>query len=124
MEGFSSTINTSLNSKYPSLNHLSRLQLSQTLIIFTDSKTHSQMASIKFVNKHNMIACVEKNDRNTEFHEIINFITGCSVNYSLFVSPDLIQTWIQQFWHTAEELKIHDVVHIKAKVANKKILIS
>ena len=82
------------------------------------------MAQIKFVSKHNMIACVEKNDRNTEFHQIINFIMGCSVNYSLLVSPDLIQTWLQQFWTTAEEHKIDDVVYVRAKVAGKKVLIS
>ena len=71
-----------------------------------------------------MVACIEKTERNTEFHQIIDFITGCSENYSLLVSPDLILTWIQQFWSTAEEHQIDDVVYIRAKVAGKKVLVS
>ncbi|GJS65007.1 hypothetical protein Tco_0679571 [Tanacetum coccineum] len=49
------------------------------------------MDIINSCNKHNMIACVEKTERNTDFHEVIDFLTGCSVNYALLVSPDVIQ---------------------------------
>ncbi|GJR98710.1 hypothetical protein Tco_0270884 [Tanacetum coccineum] len=71
-----------------------------------------------------MIACVEKTERNADFHEVIDFLTGCYVNYALLVSPDVIQQWIQQFWNTAKVRMINEVAHIEAKVAGKKILVS
>ncbi|GJT01933.1 hypothetical protein Tco_0823102 [Tanacetum coccineum] len=82
------------------------------------------MAITNSCNKHNMIACVEKTERNADFHEVIDFLTGCYVNYALLVSPDVIQKWIQQFWNTAKECMINEVAHIEAKVAGKKILVS
>ncbi|GJR59192.1 hypothetical protein Tco_1501354 [Tanacetum coccineum] len=71
-----------------------------------------------------MIACVEKTEQNADFHQIIDFIAGCSINYSLLVDPDLIGPWLQQFWTTASLRVINDVPHIRAMVAGKKILIS
>ncbi|GKB27699.1 hypothetical protein Tco_0867100 [Tanacetum coccineum] len=53
------------------------------------------MAIMNSCNKHNMIACVEKTERNADFHE-----------------------------STAKVRMINDVGHIKAKVAGKKILVS
>ncbi|GJV64041.1 hypothetical protein Tco_1474869 [Tanacetum coccineum] len=82
------------------------------------------MANIRTCNKHNMIACVEKTAQNADFYQIIDFLTGCSINYSLLVDPDLIGPWLQQFWATASLQVINDVPHIRAKVAGKKILIS
>ncbi|GJT19967.1 hypothetical protein Tco_0878673 [Tanacetum coccineum] len=82
------------------------------------------MATIRSCNKHNMIACVEKTAQNADFYQIIDFLTGCSINYSLLVDPDLIGPWLQQFWATASLQVINDVPHIRAKVAGKKILIS
>ncbi|GKA60964.1 hypothetical protein Tco_0760371 [Tanacetum coccineum] len=82
------------------------------------------MAIMNSCNKHNMIACVEKTERNADFHEVIDFLTGCCVNYALLVSPDVTQQWIQQFWSTAKVRMINEVAHIEAKVAGKKILVS
>ncbi|GJX41485.1 hypothetical protein Tco_0256475 [Tanacetum coccineum] len=66
----------------------------------------------------------EKTAQNADFYQIIDFLTGCSINYSLLVDPDLIGPWLQQFWATASLQVINDVPHIRAKVAGKKILIS
>ncbi|GJQ92760.1 hypothetical protein Tco_0003899 [Tanacetum coccineum] len=82
------------------------------------------MANIRTCNKHNMIACVEKTEHNADFHQIIDFLAGCSINYSLLVDPDLIGLWLQQFWATASLRVINDVPHIRAMVAGKRILIS
>ncbi|GKE50295.1 hypothetical protein Tco_1481553, partial [Tanacetum coccineum] len=82
------------------------------------------MAIMNSCNKHNMIACVEKTERNADFHEVIDFLTRCNVNYALLVSPDVIQQWVQQFWSTTKVRMINDVAHINAKVAGKKILVS
>ncbi|GKD77291.1 hypothetical protein Tco_1339912 [Tanacetum coccineum] len=71
-----------------------------------------------------MIACVEKTAQNANFYQIIDYLTGCSIDYSLLVDPDLIGPWLQQFWATASLRVINDVPHIRAMVAGKKILIS
>ncbi|GJV34534.1 putative ribonuclease H-like domain-containing protein [Tanacetum coccineum] len=62
--------------------------------------------------------------QNADFYQIIDYLTGCSINYSLLVDPDLIGPWLQQFWTTASLKVINDVPHIRAMVAGKKILIS
>ncbi|GJW89115.1 ribonuclease H-like domain, reverse transcriptase, RNA-dependent DNA polymerase [Tanacetum coccineum] len=82
------------------------------------------MANIRTCNKHNMIACVEKTAHNADFYQIIDYLTGCSINYSLLVDPDLIGPWLQQFWATASLRVINEVPHIRATVAGKKVLIS
>ncbi|GKG25842.1 hypothetical protein Tco_0398988, partial [Tanacetum coccineum] len=56
-----------------------------------------------------MIACVEKTAQNADFYQIIDYLTGCSINYSLLVDPDLIGPWLQQFWTTASLRVINDV---------------
>ncbi|GJX33822.1 putative ribonuclease H-like domain-containing protein [Tanacetum coccineum] len=78
------------------------------------------MANIRTCNKHNMIACVEKTEHNADFHQIVDYLTGCSINYSLLVDPDLIGPWLQQFWATASLRSINEVPHIRAMVAGKR----
>ncbi|GJX96804.1 hypothetical protein Tco_0352602 [Tanacetum coccineum] len=82
------------------------------------------MANIRTCNKHNMIACVEKTEHNADFHQIVDYLSGCSINYSLLVDPDLIGPWLQQFWATASLRVINEVPHIRAMVAGKRVLIS
>ncbi|GKC28752.1 hypothetical protein Tco_1036046 [Tanacetum coccineum] len=41
------------------------------------------MADLKFVDQHNMVACLEKTEENTEFHQIVDFLSTCSINYAL-----------------------------------------
>ncbi|GJT78483.1 hypothetical protein Tco_1045208 [Tanacetum coccineum] len=82
------------------------------------------MANIRTCNKHNMIACVEKTEHNADFHQIVDYLTGCSINYSLLVDPDLIGPWLQQFWAIASLRVINEVPHIRAMVAGKRVLIS
>ncbi|GJU67807.1 putative ribonuclease H-like domain-containing protein [Tanacetum coccineum] len=69
-------------------------------------------------------SCCAQTERNEDFHEIINFLTTCSVNYALLVSPDVIRQWIQQFWGTAKVRMIDDVTHIVAKVAGKEVFVT
>ncbi|GKC13404.1 hypothetical protein Tco_1010186 [Tanacetum coccineum] len=56
------------------------------------------MAALVSCPKHNMVACLEKTERNAQFHEI--------------------------FWNTATSKIVNDVSYIKAKVAGKTISIS
>nr|GEW95135.1 hypothetical protein [Tanacetum cinerariifolium] len=34
-------------------------------------------------DQHNMVACLEKSDDNTEFHHIVDFLSSCSITYAL-----------------------------------------
>ncbi|GJT22321.1 hypothetical protein Tco_0892258 [Tanacetum coccineum] len=58
------------------------------------------MAIMNSCNKHNMIACVEKTERNADFHEVIDLLTRCNVRM------------------------LNEVTYVEAKVAGKKILVS
>ncbi|GJT23494.1 putative ribonuclease H-like domain-containing protein [Tanacetum coccineum] len=39
--------------------------------------------NLKFVDQHNMVACLEKSEGNADFHEIVDFLTASSVYYAL-----------------------------------------
>ncbi|GKA90714.1 hypothetical protein Tco_0812584 [Tanacetum coccineum] len=39
--------------------------------------------SRRFVDQHNMVACLEKSEGNADFHEIVDFLTASSVHYAL-----------------------------------------
>nr|GEV44493.1 ribonuclease H-like domain-containing protein [Tanacetum cinerariifolium] len=39
--------------------------------------------NLKFVNQHNMVAYLEKSDDTTEFHQIVDFLSSCLINYAL-----------------------------------------
>ncbi|GKD05558.1 hypothetical protein Tco_1180532, partial [Tanacetum coccineum] len=41
------------------------------------------MAALESCPKHNMITYLEKTDGNTEFHEVIDFLTRSSIFYAL-----------------------------------------
>ncbi|GJU38497.1 hypothetical protein Tco_1191454 [Tanacetum coccineum] len=71
-----------------------------------------------------MVAYLEKNDGNIEFHEIIDFLTRSSIHYALTVSPIISTTFVEQFWTSAKSKTINNVRHIQAKVAGKAISIT
>jgi hypothetical protein len=48
------------------------------------------MANRPTITKHNMIANLEKTQKNIDFHGIIDFFTGTTINYSLLVNPEII----------------------------------
>ncbi|GKA93743.1 hypothetical protein Tco_0815729, partial [Tanacetum coccineum] len=82
------------------------------------------MAALVSCPKHNMVACLEKTERNAQFHEIVDFLTRSSIYYSLTVSLTVSTSLIEQFWNTATSKKVNDVIYIKVKVAGKTISIS
>ncbi|GJW09508.1 putative ribonuclease H-like domain-containing protein [Tanacetum coccineum] len=82
------------------------------------------MADLKFVYQHNMVACLEKSDKNSEFHHIVDFLSTCSINYALTVSPTIYASYIEQFWNTATSKIVNFVKQIHAKVNGKAVVIS
>ncbi|GJT03165.1 hypothetical protein Tco_0824334 [Tanacetum coccineum] len=81
------------------------------------------MAALVSCPKHNMVACLEKTEQNTQFHEIVDFFTRSLIYYSLTMSPTVSTSLIEQFWNTTTSKKVNDVSYIKAKVASKTISI-
>ncbi|GJZ82850.1 reverse transcriptase domain-containing protein [Tanacetum coccineum] len=56
------------------------------------------MAILESCAEHNMVAYLEKTDGNTDFHEIIDFLTRSSIHYALTVSLVVSSTFVEQFW--------------------------
>ncbi|GJZ28641.1 hypothetical protein Tco_0573288 [Tanacetum coccineum] len=71
-----------------------------------------------------MAACFEKSDENAKFHQIVDFLSTCSVNYALIVSPTIYASYIERFWSTATSKIINSVKQIHAIVDGKAIVIS
>ena len=71
-----------------------------------------------------MIANLLKTPANAQFHQIIDFLTGSSINYSLLVNPDMIDRWIQEFWRTAQHIEQDDESVITATVSGRSIRIT
>ncbi|GJR66061.1 hypothetical protein Tco_0012126 [Tanacetum coccineum] len=82
------------------------------------------MAVLESCPKHNMVAYLENTDGNTEFHEIISFLTQSSIPYALTVSPVVSTTSVEQFWMFAKSKIINNVRYITAKVVGKPVSIS
>ncbi|GKC13851.1 hypothetical protein Tco_1010633 [Tanacetum coccineum] len=43
------------------------------------------MADLAFVQQHSMVAYLEKNDGNADFHQILDFLTSSSINFALII---------------------------------------
>lgn len=56
------------------------------------------MANRDTCRKHNMIANLDKTASNIDFHAVIDFLTGSSLNFAPLVNLDIIGPWIQEFW--------------------------
>ncbi|GJZ27659.1 hypothetical protein Tco_0572306 [Tanacetum coccineum] len=66
-----------------------------------------------------MVAYLEKTDGNTEFHQIMGFLTRNSIYYALTVSPIVSTSFVEQFWMTAKSRTIINISYIDATVAGK-----
>ncbi|GJV40115.1 hypothetical protein Tco_1418555 [Tanacetum coccineum] len=83
----------------------------------------SIMETLESCPKQNMVAYLEKIDRNAEFHEIIDFLHQ-PIHYALTVSHVVSTTFVEQFWMTAKSKTINNVRYITATVAGKPVSIS
>ncbi|GJX89270.1 putative ribonuclease H-like domain-containing protein [Tanacetum coccineum] len=103
---------------------LNRSLLTNPNLLITDNQQFIIMAALESCPKHNMIAYMEKTDRNAKFHKIIDFFTRSSIHYALTVSPVVFTTFVEQFWMSAKSKTINNVRYITAKVAGKPVTIS
>ncbi|GJY94130.1 hypothetical protein Tco_0510491, partial [Tanacetum coccineum] len=82
------------------------------------------MAGLDFCPKHNMVAYLEKNEANTEFHQIMDFLTRSSIHFALTISPIVSTLFVEQFWTTAKSRTVNNMSYIDATVAGKPVTIS
>nr|GEW26550.1 hypothetical protein [Tanacetum cinerariifolium] len=71
-----------------------------------------------------MVACLERIEENAEFYQIVDFLSTCSINYALTISPTIYASYIEQFWNTATSKKVNSVKQIHAIVNGKAVEIS
>ncbi|GKG33553.1 hypothetical protein Tco_0433712, partial [Tanacetum coccineum] len=82
------------------------------------------MASLEFYSKHNMVAYLEKMDGNTEFHQIMDFLTCSSIYYALTVRPIVSTSFVEQFSMTAKSRTVNNISYIDDTVVGKPVTIS
>ncbi|GKE77296.1 hypothetical protein Tco_1543416 [Tanacetum coccineum] len=71
-----------------------------------------------------MVACLKKTEENAEFHQIVDFLSTCLINYALTVSPTIYASYIEQFWNTATFKTVNSVKQIHTIVDGKAVVIS
>ncbi|GKB85653.1 hypothetical protein Tco_0957925 [Tanacetum coccineum] len=67
---------------------------------------------------------LEKSNENAEFHQIVEFLSTCSINYALTISPTIYASYIEQFWNTATSKIINSMKQIHAIFDGKAVVIS
>ncbi|GJW85337.1 putative ribonuclease H-like domain-containing protein [Tanacetum coccineum] len=65
-----------------------------------------------------------KCDENAEFHQIVDFLSTCSINYAITVSPTIYASYIEQFWNIVTFKTVNSVKQMHAIVNGKAVVIS
>ncbi|GJS75215.1 hypothetical protein Tco_0725096 [Tanacetum coccineum] len=71
-----------------------------------------------------MVACLEKTAGNSEFHEIVDFLTSSLIHHALTVSPTIYISYIEQFWNTASSQTVNNEKKIHATVDSKAVVVT
>nr|GEV73287.1 hypothetical protein [Tanacetum cinerariifolium] len=80
--------------------------------------------TLTFVETHNMIAYLTKSNASEGFNQIIDFLNGNSIKYTLTVNPNIYVSCIKQFWTSVAVKKVNDVTRLQALVDKKKVIIT
>ncbi|GJS22620.1 hypothetical protein Tco_0451252 [Tanacetum coccineum] len=71
-----------------------------------------------------MVACLEKTEGNSNFHEIVDFLASSLIHHALTVTPTIYTSYIEQFWNTASYQTVNDVKQINATVDSKAVVVT
>ncbi|GJW92452.1 hypothetical protein Tco_0170005 [Tanacetum coccineum] len=82
------------------------------------------MASLRFVNTHNMIPFLSKPTETKGFKQTVDFLNAHPLRYALTVNPTIYVSCIEQFWSTAKAKIVNEDVQLHAKVDGKEIIIT
>nr|GEV99571.1 hypothetical protein [Tanacetum cinerariifolium] len=70
-----------------------------------------------------MIAYLTKSDASEGFNQIIDFLNGSSIKYTLTINPNIYVSSIKQFWTSVAVKKVNDVTRLQALFDKKKNVI-
>nr|GEV82799.1 hypothetical protein [Tanacetum cinerariifolium] len=79
--------------------------------------------TLTFVDTHNMVAYLSKSDASEWFDQIIDFLNGRYIAYTLTVNPTIYVSCIKQFWRTVAVKSSNDVTRLQALVDKKKVVV-
>ncbi|GJQ95971.1 hypothetical protein Tco_0007110 [Tanacetum coccineum] len=71
------------------------------LILLCHINTELKMTTLKYSDKHNMVAFLKKPNESMGFAEIVDFLKGTSLRYALSHNPTIYDSLVKQFWQTA-----------------------
>nr|GEU77034.1 putative ribonuclease H-like domain-containing protein [Tanacetum cinerariifolium] len=75
-------------------------------------------------NYGDKLVSTARTEVNAEFHQIVDFLSTCLINYAFTVSPTIYASYIEQFLNTATSKTINSVNQIHAIVDGKAVVIS
>ncbi|GJT63960.1 hypothetical protein Tco_1015440 [Tanacetum coccineum] len=58
------------------------------------------MTTLKYSDKHNMVAFLKKPNESVGFTKIVDFLKGTSLRYALTHNPTIYDSLVKQFWQT------------------------
>ncbi|GJZ96564.1 hypothetical protein Tco_0668898 [Tanacetum coccineum] len=67
-----------------------------------------RMASMKYYDKHNQVGFVKKPAESAGFAEIIDFLKGSHIRYTLTHNPTIHDSLVKQFWQTTTASTLTD----------------
>ncbi|GKF01140.1 hypothetical protein Tco_0028063 [Tanacetum coccineum] len=71
-----------------------------------------------------MVACLEKTEGKSNFHEIVDFLAASLIHHALTISPTIYTSYIEQFWNTASSQTVNDVKQIDATIDSKAVVVT
>ncbi|GJW11294.1 hypothetical protein Tco_1577121 [Tanacetum coccineum] len=82
------------------------------------------MATLRFVDTHNMIAFLSKPIECEGFEQIVDFLNAHPIRYALTANPTIYVSCIEQFSSSAKAKTVNEEIQLHAKVDGKEIIIT
>nr|GEU98816.1 hypothetical protein [Tanacetum cinerariifolium] len=80
--------------------------------------------SSTFADTYNMVAILNKSEASEGFNQIIDFLNGSYIQYTLTINPHIYMSCIKQFWNTVTVKQSNDVTRLQALVDRKKVVLT
>ncbi|GJS50986.1 putative ribonuclease H-like domain-containing protein [Tanacetum coccineum] len=82
------------------------------------------MTTLKYSDKHNMVAFLKKPNESMGFTEIVDFLNGTSLRYALTHNPTIYDSIVKQFWQTATvRTLVNGTLELVTSINNKEYTI-
>nr|GEV86756.1 hypothetical protein [Tanacetum cinerariifolium] len=81
------------------------------------------MATLQFVDTHNMVTLLFISTESDGFEQIVDSLNAHPIRYALTVNPTIYISCIEQFWSTTMAKTINEEAQLHTKVDGKKIIV-